>query len=160
MAEAATSTTGSAAAGPAPASQRWLYGPAPDLILGCGLGYMAIFVVLVAGGADARSLIPLGLLPLISVFAGTPHYGATLLRVYEKRSERQAYAFFAVWATAEARRGRPGRVTPTPCARRSTHTPDAERRSVAHNGGTVRWCSSGFCAVLGGFALVPARVVL
>ena len=27
--------------------------------------------------------------PLVSVFFGTPHYGATLLRVYEQRSERR-----------------------------------------------------------------------
>src|SRR5262245_39256392 len=28
-----------------------------------------------------------------------PHYGATLLRVYGRRSDRQRYAFFAVWVT-------------------------------------------------------------
>jgi len=58
---------------------------------------MAFFVVLVFGGETVRTAIPIGLLPLWSVFFGTPHYGATLLRVYEQRSERRAYAFFTVW---------------------------------------------------------------
>ena len=31
-----------------------------------------------------------------------PHYGATLLRVYEQRHDRQRYAFFAVWVTLAA----------------------------------------------------------
>lgn len=79
--------------------RRWLYGPAPDLLLGCGLGYMAFFVVILVAGPGLHSLLPLGLLPLASVFAGTPHYGATLLRVYEDGAERRRYAFFAVWLT-------------------------------------------------------------
>jgi len=58
---------------------------------------MAFFVALVFAGPQLRAWLPLGLLPLVSVFFGTPHYGATLLRVYEKRSERRAYAIFTVW---------------------------------------------------------------
>jgi len=71
-----------------------------DLVLGCGLGYGLVFVVLVLSGAELSSVSKLGLIPLISLFTGTPHYGATLLRVYEQRSERRAYAVFAVWITA------------------------------------------------------------
>jgi tetratricopeptide (TPR) repeat protein len=81
-------------------ANRWLFGPVPDLLIGCGVGYMAIFAVLLLAGPGFRGWIPLGLLPVISVFAGTPHYGATLLRVYEQRRERRAYAFFAVYVTA------------------------------------------------------------
>jgi hypothetical protein len=33
------------------------------------------------------------------VFISMPHYGATLLRVYERREERRAYALFTVYAT-------------------------------------------------------------
>jgi tetratricopeptide (TPR) repeat protein len=84
----------------APTSNRWLWGPVPDLVLGCGLGYVAIFAALAWAGPGIRAALPLGLLPLVSVFAGTPHYGATLLRVYEQRSERIAYAFFTVYGTA------------------------------------------------------------
>jgi hypothetical protein len=84
----------------APAANRWLWGPVPDLVLGCGLGYMAVFAALVLGGPEIRAVVPLGLLPLVSVFCGTPHYGATLLRVYEQRSERRAYAVFTVYLTA------------------------------------------------------------
>ena len=27
-----------------PGPRRWLFGPAPDLLLGCGLGYAVVFV--------------------------------------------------------------------------------------------------------------------
>jgi hypothetical protein len=90
----------SATAAASPAASRWLWGPVPDLVLGCGLGYIAIFVALALAGPGIRALLPLGMLPIVSVFAGTPHYGATLLRVYEQRSERRAYAFFTVYLTA------------------------------------------------------------
>lgn len=81
----------------APPGNRWLFGPVPDLLVGCGVAYMAFFVALVFAGPQLRAWLPIGLLPLVSVFFGTPHYGATLLRVYEKRSERRAYAIFTVW---------------------------------------------------------------
>ena len=80
-----------------PQSNRWLFGPVPDILIGCGVAYMAFFTALVFAGPQLRAVLPLGLLPLVSVFFGTPHYGATLLRVYEQRSERRAYAFFTVW---------------------------------------------------------------
>jgi hypothetical protein len=34
------------------------------------------------------------------MFMSGPHYGATLLRVYEERRDRRAYAIFSLWATA------------------------------------------------------------
>ena len=81
-------------------SGRWLFGPAPDLLLGCGLGYILLFAIFLMTGTDRAAVSALGVVPLISILTGTPHYGATLLRVYEKREERRAYAFFAVWVTA------------------------------------------------------------
>jgi tetratricopeptide (TPR) repeat protein len=83
----------------APQSNRWLFGPVPDILVGCGVAYMAFFVAMVFAGPALRMWLPMGLLPLVSVFFGTPHYGATLLRVYEQRAERRAYAFFTVWLT-------------------------------------------------------------
>jgi hypothetical protein len=85
---------------PAPSSQRWLYGPVPDLLLGCGVAYMAFFALLCLDGARMQAWLPIGLLALVSVACGTPHYGATLLRVYEQRSERRKYVVFTVYATA------------------------------------------------------------
>ncbi len=84
---------------PAPSSKRWLFGPVSDLVLGCGLGYAAIFVLLSLAGDGVRSVVPYGLAPLLALVTGGPHYGATLLRVYERREDRRAYVFFAVWAT-------------------------------------------------------------
>jgi tetratricopeptide (TPR) repeat protein len=72
----------------------------PDVLLGCGVGYMAIFAALLLAGPEIRAVVPLGLLPIVSVFFGTPHYGATLLRVYEQPSERRAYVVFTVYLTA------------------------------------------------------------
>ena len=84
----------------APASSRWLHGRAADLLLGCGLWYALAFGALVFVGADLRRLGGPMLLPLLVLVASTPHYGGTLLRVYERRSDRRAYRFFAVWVTA------------------------------------------------------------
>ncbi len=75
----------------------WIFGPVPDLLLGCGIAYP-----LVAAGAslavpDLATRV-LWAVPLATVI-GIPHYGATLLRVYERREDRRRYTFFAVWAT-------------------------------------------------------------
>jgi tetratricopeptide (TPR) repeat protein len=79
--------------------RRWLFGPVPDLLLGCGLGYVAIFLLQIFDPALLRSWIPAGAAPLVILVSGTPHYGATLLRVYERAEDRRAYALFTVWAT-------------------------------------------------------------
>jgi hypothetical protein len=81
------------------ATKRWLFGPVPDLLLGCGLAYALLFSIFCVRGADFRALFVSGFLPLLSILGGTPHYGATLLRVYSERESRQKYFFFAVVAT-------------------------------------------------------------
>lgn len=78
---------------------RWLIGPGSDLFLGCGGVYIIIFALLIAAGGQLRALIPLGLLPILILFSGTPHLGATLLRVYERREDRRAYALVSLWFT-------------------------------------------------------------
>jgi tetratricopeptide (TPR) repeat protein len=77
----------------------WLFGAFPDLVLGCGLGYGLVFLIFSIGGAPLRVAQPLFVVPLLSVLLSGPHYGATLLRVYERREDRRAYALFSVWAT-------------------------------------------------------------
>jgi len=83
-----------------PPPKRWLFGPVPDLLLGCGGLYFLAFLVIAIVGARSTVLVPEGLIPLALVFAAVPHYGATLLRVYERSADRRRYALFAVWATA------------------------------------------------------------
>jgi hypothetical protein len=83
----------------APSSRRWLYGPGRDLLLGCGLGYALLLIALCAFGPEVRTRMPAGLIPFLTLLVGAPHYGATLLRVYERREDRRAYAIFAVWIT-------------------------------------------------------------
>jgi hypothetical protein len=80
-------------------SERWLHGPAPDLLFGCALWYVAAFGILCFAGEPIRTGMGAGALPLLALFFGTPHYGATLLRVYGRREDRRAYAIFSVWAT-------------------------------------------------------------
>jgi hypothetical protein len=89
-------TAGSIAA---PGSRRWLFGPGPDLVLGCGLGYTAVLIGLCVFGGDVRTQLGINGIALLTLLIGAPHYGATLLRVYERREDRRAYTFFAVYAT-------------------------------------------------------------
>jgi len=77
----------------------WLFGPVPDLLLGCGLGYALVLVFLCFYGPEVRGALGPGMLPFLTVLIGAPHYGATILRVYERRDDRRAYALFAVHAT-------------------------------------------------------------
>ena len=67
----------------------WLFGPWPDLLLGCGLLYALGFGVFLLVGPEIRSAQPHLLFPLLILALGVPHYGATLLRVYERRRERR-----------------------------------------------------------------------
>ena len=88
-----------AAAPPNPAS-RWLYGPWRDLLFGCGLWYVAALGALAFIGPTLRAHQGPLIVSFASLLVLTPHYGATLLRVYEQRDDRRAYALFAVHATA------------------------------------------------------------
>jgi len=80
-------------------AQRWLYGPGRDLLFGCGLLYVLFFGAFVAAGPAIRSVQPHFLIPLLMLAVSTPHYGATLLRVYEHGEDRRAYAVFTVGVT-------------------------------------------------------------
>jgi hypothetical protein len=80
-------------------SAGWLYGPVPDLLIGCGAGYTALLALLCFYGPAVRAELAPGVLPFLTVLIGAPHYGATLLRVYERREDRRAYALFAVHTT-------------------------------------------------------------
>jgi len=92
----ATTAPRSAPAAPAP---RWLYGPWRDLLFGCGLWYVAALGALAFVGPALRAHQGPLWVSFASLLVLTPHYGATLLRVYEQREDRRAYALFAVHAT-------------------------------------------------------------
>ena len=89
--------------GATPSVQRsegaWLWGPAPDLLLGCGLGYVLFVLVLLLGGAGwiaGSASVGIAVMGLVT---NAPHYGATLMRVYEQRADRRKYAFFTIYVT-------------------------------------------------------------
>lgn len=78
----------------------WLEGPLPDLLVGAGGAYLLSVPLLwvAASGAVASdwTFTPIW---IIAILINGPHYGATLLRVYEQGEERRRYALFAVWGT-------------------------------------------------------------
>ncbi len=78
-------------------SPPWLFGPALDLLLGCGVGYLLLAAGLGLLPVAANALTQWGVLATFVV--GMAHYGATLVRVYETSEDRRKYAFFTVWAS-------------------------------------------------------------
>lgn len=76
---------------------RWLIGPKSDLLFGCGMLYALFFILLLTTGQSIQTFFPLALTPLIALFLSMPHYGSTLLRVYERAEDRQKYRFFSVY---------------------------------------------------------------
>ena len=98
MSAAAASTTQSSPSSGAPTG--WLYGPLTDLLFGCGLLYALLFFAFAWFGPALRVLQPTFLIPVLILFVSLPHYGGTLVRVYDQRKDRRAYAIFSVWATA------------------------------------------------------------
>jgi hypothetical protein len=83
----------------ASSTPRWLYGPVPDLLFGCGLLYALLFVAFALFGPSLRALQPTFLIPVLILLVSMPHYGGTLVRVYDQRRDRRSYAIFSVWAT-------------------------------------------------------------
>ena len=79
---------------------RWLFGPVPDLLLGCGVLYLVVFAMQAAAGDALRAAVPLSVLPLLSLALGAPHYGATILQACVPDSEGKTRVFFALWIGA------------------------------------------------------------
>ena len=94
MAAAAPELVATALPGLAPA----IHGRRVDLLAGaCAAYFLAIPLLLIPSESGAA----LGYtLATLSMLLNTPHYGATLLRVYERAEDRRRYAFFAVYVSA------------------------------------------------------------
>ena len=91
------------AAGILPRTERspaWLYGRWTDLLIGCGLAYaLSIPLLFVINKTTGVSQWPGAVAMALSLLVNTPHYGATLVRVYEAREQRRKYFFFTVYVT-------------------------------------------------------------
>jgi hypothetical protein len=85
---------------PSVASRRWLVGPAPDLLFGCGLLFALVSVLFSLSGGALFAAMPVAVSGLLVALVSVPHYGATLVRVYDQREDRQAYFWFSIVATA------------------------------------------------------------
>jgi tetratricopeptide (TPR) repeat protein len=79
--------------------KRWLFGPVPDLLLGCGGAYALLLLALGLVGAQLRTHQVAWLFPTLVLATSIPHYGATLVRVYEHRRDRSRYRHFTVHGT-------------------------------------------------------------
>ena len=78
----------------------WLFGPAADLLLGYGLGYLlTVPLLLLLVAQQTLSVWPQWIAVGFALFVSYPHYGATILRAYERREERRKYFLFTVHAT-------------------------------------------------------------
>jgi tetratricopeptide (TPR) repeat protein len=79
----------------------WLFGRRSDLILGCGLGYVSSVPVLAgfAFAAEETLAWPPWIAALIALLVNVPHYGATVLRAYEKPEDRRKYVYFTLHTT-------------------------------------------------------------
>ena len=82
----------------APSDQRWIFGPIPDLLIGCGLGYALLIAVIPLLPFDVATFAVVGMYG--SLVIGAPHYGAPLLRVYRLSEGRRKYAFFSIYLSA------------------------------------------------------------
>jgi hypothetical protein len=78
----------------------WLFGRWTDLLLGSGLAYiLSIPVLLSVTETTGTQSWPAVAILLMALLANSPHYGATLVRVYDARQDRRKYAVFAVYLT-------------------------------------------------------------
>jgi tetratricopeptide (TPR) repeat protein len=81
--------------------QRWIYGPVPDLLFGCAGIYLVLLpLLLIPTLSDWASGRMSAITACIGLAFNSPHYGATLLRVYQHRQDRRKYALFAYWVSA------------------------------------------------------------
>jgi hypothetical protein len=80
-------------------SSPWLFGPWPDLFFGCGLLYVLVCLVFAVDGGSVFQAVPLVVPAVMVAVTSMPHYGATLLRVYDRREDRRGYFVFSVVAT-------------------------------------------------------------
>ncbi|MDJ0788401.1 MAG: tetratricopeptide repeat protein [Myxococcota bacterium] len=77
-----------------------LFGPAIDGMLGFGGIYLLAFVGFCAFGPSLRASQPLWLFPVLALLLSAPHYGATLLRVYDRAEDREQHRRVAFHVTA------------------------------------------------------------
>lgn len=77
----------------------WLFGPAADMLWGAGLAYVFVFSILMVKGGLVMSVLPTWLMMFLVVLVSLPHYGATLLRAYEKEEDRRLYRLFSIYTT-------------------------------------------------------------
>lgn len=78
----------------------WLYGRGVDLLVGCcGIYTFSIPLLLAMTAGTGLQTWSIALTIVLGVTINAPHYGATLVRLYEREQDRHKYAFFTVYIT-------------------------------------------------------------
>jgi hypothetical protein len=77
----------------------WVSGPSSDLLWGAGLGYGLLFFLMLGTGGWVMSVVPPSFMMFLVVLVSMPHYGATILRVYERGEDRRTYSLFSTHST-------------------------------------------------------------
>ncbi len=84
---------------PAAAPSSWIHGAPSDLLIGCGGLLSLVGLFYLGSGPGLLDAQPTYLIPVLFFAISLPHYGGTLLRVYETREDIDTYRRFAVYAT-------------------------------------------------------------
>jgi hypothetical protein len=77
----------------------WVSGASSDLLWGAGLGYGLLFFLMLGTGGWLMSVVPPSFMMFLVVLVSMPHYGATILRVYERGEDRRRYSLFSKHST-------------------------------------------------------------
>lgn len=81
-------------------SGHWLYGRWIDLLVGCcGIYVLSIPLLLGITMSSGTRHWPAALTILLGISINAPHYGATLVRLYERAEDRRKYLFFTLHVT-------------------------------------------------------------
>lgn len=75
----------------------WLFSPPIDMLFGYGGLYLLLVLALLASPMSEAWVAVVT--PWLVLAISTPHYGATLVRVYGSAENRRKYRFFTIWVT-------------------------------------------------------------
>ena len=81
------------------ARSRGSSGPFRICSIGCGLLYALALPAFFVYGGEIRARQADALMPMLVLLVSLPHYGATLLRVYEEKEDRRRYRRHAVYSS-------------------------------------------------------------
>ena len=77
-----------------------MFGPLPDLLVGCGLISLAVLGAYLFAGVPLNQAEPLGFMAILMLVISQPHYGGTLVRIYDSSQTIQQYRVFSIYLSS------------------------------------------------------------